>query len=371
MNDTPCSTAPLLHTCRWLLLVLACLGAVQSQAGEDGTGALVSRGEGAGATRHQLPARAIDTRDLPHTRLAVQDGDDAILPLYRIGPDTYFLYGNISTINEDNRGFNGNAGFIVTGDGVVVIDALGTPFLGRRLIATIRSVTDEPIRYLILTHNHPDHAYGASAFRDIEGIRIIGHGGMVDYLASATLEESVAYRRELLPKDMEGFEAVEPDLWVPEERFARHRIALGTRTIDVYNAGRHHSHGDLVVHQVEDGILWISDLAFNQRLTYIGDGNSQQTLEAQEWLWEHFPDARLMVPGHGSAQTPPFPMVQATHDYIREMRRRIGEQVEAGVSLMETVEQTDMAEWQDVPLYEENQRANTSFIYRELEFELF
>ncbi|MFN2338264.1 MAG: hypothetical protein ABR544_04755 [Gammaproteobacteria bacterium] len=122
---------------------------------------------------------------------------------------------------------------------------------------------------------------------------------------------------------------------------------------------------------MEDEILWISDLAFNQRLTYIGDGDSQQSLEAQEWLLVHFPDARLMVPGHGSAQTPPFPMVQATHDYIREMRRRIGEQVEAGVSLMEAVEQVEMQEWQNVPLYEENQRANTSFIYRELEFERF
>ena len=371
MNHTPCSTVPLLHTCRWLLFVLACLGAAQSQTGEDATGALISRGEGAGATRHQLPERAVDTTDLPHTRLAVEDGDDATLPLYRIGPDTYFLYGNISTIDEDNRGFNGNAGFIVTNDGVVVIDALGTPFLGRRLISTIRAVTDQPIRYLILTHNHPDHAYGASAFRAIEDILVIGHAGMADYLASATLEESVAYRRELLPKDMEGFEAVEADLAVPEERFARHRIELGGKTIDVYNAGQHHSHGDLVVHQVEDEILWISDLAFNQRLTYIGDGNSRQSLEAQEWLQDHFPDARLMVPGHGSAQTPPFPMVQATHDYIREMRQRIGEKVESGVPLMETVEQVEMQEWRDVPLYEENQRANTSFIYRELEFELF
>jgi hypothetical protein len=104
MNITPCSTAPLLHTCQWLLFILVCLGAAQSQAGEDGTGALVSRGEGAGATRHQLPTRAIDTTDLPHTRLAVEDGDDATLPLYRIGPDTYFLYGNISTIDVYNAG---------------------------------------------------------------------------------------------------------------------------------------------------------------------------------------------------------------------------------------------------------------------------
>ena len=354
-----------------ILCILAGLAAGLAGAGEAELGALVSRGEGEGAGQHQLPARAIDTRDLPRTRLSVADGGNATLPLYRIGPDSYFLYGNIATIDDDNRGFNGNAGFIVTGAGVVVIDALGTPLLGKRLIATIRAITDEPIRYLILTHNHPDHAYGASAFHELEGIHIVGHEGMADYLASPTLEQSVAYRRELLQEDMEGFEAVAPDLLVPEERFAHLRIELGGKTIEVYNAGRHHSHGDLVVHQVEDGILWVSDLAFNQRLTYIGDGSSQQTLEAQEWLWERFPDARLMVPGHGSAQTPPFPMLQETHDYIRTMRERIGQQLEAGRSLMEVVEETRMPGWEEVPLYEENQRANTSFIYRELEFELF
>lgn len=341
------------------------------RAAEPVAGELVSRGEGPGAAEHILPANAIDTTDLPHTRLSANDSPNDLLPFYRLAPDSYFFYGNIATINDDNRGFNGNAGFVVTDAGVVVIDALGTPLLGRRMIATIRSVTDRPIRYLILTHHHPDHAYGASAFREFVDITVIAHPGIHDYLGSQTMQRSVDYRRELLPQDMQGFAPVEPDITVPTEPFANYRLELGNSTFDIYNVGQHHSHGDLVVHQRKADIVWISDLSFNQRITYMGDGDSEQALEGQDWLLQQFPAARLMVPGHGSAQTPPFPMVKLTRQYIERMRQLMQTRLEAGDSLLDAVEQSDMPDLQDVPLYEENQRSNASFIYREMEFEFF
>jgi glyoxylase-like metal-dependent hydrolase (beta-lactamase superfamily II) len=338
---------------------------------EEIHGQQVSRGGGAGASQHTLPSVAVDTAAIPHTRLSADDSGSAPLPFYRLGPDTYFLYGNIATIDPDNRGFNGNAGFVVTDDGVLVIDALGTPRLGERLIASIRAVTDQPIRYLVITHNHPDHAYGASAFRDLKSVEIIGHPGMRDYIGSSTMQRSVAYRRELLPADMQGFTFVTPDIFVPEARFTNLQITLGDRRFDIYNAGQHHSHGDLVVHQIDDGYLWVSDLAFNQRVTYLGDGNVDQLLEGQQWLREHFSDARLMIPGHGSAQTPPFPMLSQTRRYVEQLRSLMKEKVQAGVSLQQAVEQADMPAWSDVPLYEENQGANAAFLYRQLEFRFF
>ena len=122
-----------------------------------------------------LPAYAIDTTEIPTINIAADASADLPLPYYRIGENTYFLYGNIATVDNHNRGWNGNAGFIVTPEGVVVIDTLGTPRLGQRLIATIRAVTDRPIRYVIITHNHPDHAYGSAAFRRLDGVTTITH----------------------------------------------------------------------------------------------------------------------------------------------------------------------------------------------------
>ncbi|MGM0593607.1 MAG: MBL fold metallo-hydrolase [Pseudomonadota bacterium] len=320
---------------------------------------------------YRLPDAAIDTREIPRMTLSVDAPDDEPLPYYRIAEDTYMLFGNIAEVDEKNRGWNGNAGFVVTEKGVFVIDALGTPKLGRRFLATIRSVTEQPVRYLLLTHNHPDHSYGAIAFRRQTDAEVIGHQGTLDYIYSEQLDSSVAYRRGFIESDMQNFKAVEPDTLVDDKTFSEKRITLGEKTFVIYNTGKHHSHGDLVLQQQPQNILWISDLAFNQRTTYMGDGDSKQAVTGQAWLLEQFPDAKLMVPGHGSAQTAPFTMVSQTRDYIQRLREEMGEAVEEGIGLQQAVDSADFPEWHDTRLYEINHRSNANFVYREMELELF
>ena len=319
----------------------------------------------------KMPASAINSRQIPQFSLHAETANDSPLPVYRLGPDSYFLFGSIGTLDEHNRGWNGNAGFVVTDAGVLVIDSLGTPKLGRRLIASIRSITDKPIRYLVITHNHPDHAYGASAFSQLDGVTLIAHRGPVDYNHSASLQSSVDYRQQLLAEDMRGFEPVEADVYIDGPRFSRKRITLGGVHFDIYNTGTHHSYGDLVVHQPKQNILWISDLAFNQRTTFMGDGDSAQILEAQDWLRRTFKDVKLMVPGHGSAQTAPFSMLEKTHDYVTRMRETMKTAVENGVSMYDAVQNVEFDDWKNVPLYEQNQRANANFVYREMEKAFF
>jgi len=81
------------------------------------------------------------------------------LPVRQVASGVYVVLG------DTGRGSEGrpNAGFIVTGEGVVVIDALASPAQGEQLVGTIRSVTRQPIRWLVLTHHHPDHHFGAIA----------------------------------------------------------------------------------------------------------------------------------------------------------------------------------------------------------------
>lgn len=314
-----------------------------------------------------LPGSAIDTDQVPQLKIDTGIGIDQPLPVYKLSHNSYMLFGNISTLDQDNRGFNANAGFIVTPQGVIVIDSLGTPRLAQRMLASIRCITDKPVKYLIVTHNHPDHAYGSAVFSNIEGITIIAHPGTLAYNQSETLESSVDYRKQMLAQDMTGFKPLQADIYLEAQPFARKRIRLGDEVIDIYNTGNHHSYGDLVVHQAGQKILWISDLAFNQRTTYLGDGDSAQILKAQDWLMQTFPDTRLMVPGHGSAQTAPFPMVAKTRDYVSRMRNAMQQAIDDGVSMLDAVQGVEFEDWQNVPLYEMNQRANANFVYREME----
>ena len=331
---------------------------------------------GTDPTKAWMPKSAIDAPRAPTYVVRADAGDDEPLPAFELVPGTWMLFGNIAEVDPNNRGFNGNAGFVVTEEGVVVIDALGTPKLGRRLIATIRSKTDKPIRWLIVTHAHPDHFYGAVAFADLPGVHIVAHEGTEGYVRSERIERSVAYRKAFIPEDMGAdaggrFQAVIPDLLLGGPRYGWLELRVGEETFRIYNTGTHHSHGDLVIHQKRANIAWVSDLAFNGRVTFMGDGHTREMLENLDWLTRELGDVRLMVPGHGSAQRPPFPMVAKTRAYIEALRAKMAAAIEDDLDLQEAVDQADLPEWRDVPLYELNHRLNANFVYRELEQELF
>ena len=82
------------------------------------------------------------------------------------GHPIYYSIGNPGVPGRANQGNTSNAGFVVTADGVVVFDALGTPSLGWALLQKIRQTSGVPIRYNVVSHYHADHIYGLQAFRD-------------------------------------------------------------------------------------------------------------------------------------------------------------------------------------------------------------
>ena len=82
------------------------------------------------------------------------------------GAPIYYTIGSPGIPEQKNQGHTSNAGFVVTTDGVVVFDALGTPSLGWNLLEAIKRITSAPVRYNIVSHYHADHIYGLQAFKD-------------------------------------------------------------------------------------------------------------------------------------------------------------------------------------------------------------
>jgi glyoxylase-like metal-dependent hydrolase (beta-lactamase superfamily II) len=100
------------------------------------------------------------------------------MQLKQITQDIYYVEG-IPGIATDNEGFISNAGFVVTGEGVIVFDALGTPSLAKNLVKLIKSVTDQPITRVIVSHYHADHIYGLQVFEE-GGATIYAPDGALD-----------------------------------------------------------------------------------------------------------------------------------------------------------------------------------------------
>ena len=125
--------------------------------------------------------------------------DDIVLTPRRVSEHAWFFQGASGAASIANKGFMSNAGFVVTGDGVVVFDALGTPALGRAMIAAIGAVTRAPIRRVIVSHYHADHIYGLQEFKKA-GAEIWAHRKAELYLSSELAVNRLAQRRaELSP----------------------------------------------------------------------------------------------------------------------------------------------------------------------------
>ena len=117
----------------------------------------------------------------------------ALTPV-KILPHAYYFRGHTGMADPANQGFMSNAGFVVTPDGVVVFDALGTPALGQPMIYAIRTVTAQPIRRVIVSHYHADHFYRLQAFKAV-GAAVWAHENGRQYLSSDTAPSRLAQRK--------------------------------------------------------------------------------------------------------------------------------------------------------------------------------
>ncbi|HEX4916030.1 MAG TPA: MBL fold metallo-hydrolase [Vicinamibacterales bacterium] len=281
----------------------------------------------------------------------------------QIGLHTYYVEGAAGPATRENRGFNSNAGFVVTSDGVVVFDALGTPALGEELVAEIRRRTRAPIRRVILSHYHADHAYGLAPLR-AAGAEVWAHPGAKVYLESELARTRLAQRRNTLaPWIAPDFALVEPDHWVDGDL----AFTLGGVSFDVRHAGPAHSPEDLSMLVLPDGVLFTGDLVFAGRIPFLGDADSGIWLAALDRLDD--PRARIIVPGHGAASTDAHGALRLTRDYLRDLRVQMRQAVADLLPFDEAYARADWNAWSGLAAFADGHRANAYSVYLEVERE--
>jgi len=216
-----------------------------------------------------------------------------VLPftMTEVAPGIHVRQGVHEEATVENQDGIANIGFIVGGAAVAVMDPGGSRADGERLRASIRSRTDLPIRYVVMTHLHPDHVFGAGAFAADKPV-FVGHARMAGML----VQRGEFYRNSLA--DVLGIEEAgdyaKPNLFIEDTG----TLDLGGRTLQLRAHPTAHTDNDLSILDETTGTLWMGDLLFVDRVPAL-DGSILGWLAQTKAL--RASPATHAVPGHGPA----------------------------------------------------------------------
>lgn len=289
------------------------------------------------------------------------------LPVQQVAPGVWYAQGESGMASPANRGFMSNAGFVITTEGVVVFDALATPALAEQLLASIRQRTSAPIRRVVVSHYHADHVYGLQVFRR-EGAEIWAAREGQGYLVSDLAQERLAQRRrDLAPWVDNQTHLVAADRWLGLGGPDRIRFELGQTRFELIDGGSSHTPGDLMLWVPDRGVLFAGDLFFTGRLPFVVDGNTRAWLSALSRI--ELTQARVVVPGHGSASTNVGEDLRMTASYLRFLREHLGRAVHDLESFDEAYARIDWSAFADEPTFAQANRRNAYSVYLELQNE--
>jgi glyoxylase-like metal-dependent hydrolase (beta-lactamase superfamily II) len=281
-----------------------------------------------------------------------------------VAPRVYYVQGKPGVASSANEGFNSNAGFVVTDEGVVVIDALGTPTLGNELLKAIHAVTPKPVKRVIVTHYHADHFYGLEALKDA-GAEVWAHEAAREYLDGGEAERRLAQRgRDLFPWVDETLKIVRPDRWLGVQA----DFTLGGTRFEIHHLGPAHSPEDVIVVVPEAGVIFGGDILVSGRIPFVGEADSRRWIERIDRLLEMKP--RILVTGHGRVSREPAKDLALARDNLVYLRQAMGKAVEDFVPFEEAYAKTDWSRFAKVPAFDAANRTNAYGTYLLMEREL-
>lgn len=219
----------------------------------------------------------------------------AFAELTKITDNVYSYVGEKDA--SPTHSFAANAGIIIGTDGVLVVDTLISAKEGARFLADIRKVTAKPIKYVVNTHTHLDHALGNCVFAKL-GATVISHEADRTLLANNGAEIlKNAGNYGLKPEDMAGTEIVVPTLTFSD----RFTIYLGGEEVQLIHTAPSHTAGSIVVYLPAEELLFSGDVLFTDFHPYLADGDFGGWIKTIDSLLTM--DIERVVPGHGPLST--------------------------------------------------------------------
>lgn len=260
----------------------------------------------------------------------------------------------------ENSGHNNNLSFVITSEGVLVVNAGASYLLAEALHTEIKKITDQPVKFVVL-ENGQGHAMLGSSYWQAQGATVIAHKD-----AAHEIEENgvgiLELQKETIKEKAEGTEVVLPDETFEDKKV----IEMGGVRIELLNLGPAHSPGDIIVWLPEKKLVISGDMAFHQRMLPLFEHT-----DTAAWIdtWDKFADlgAQYVIPGHG-APTDMAEVTRYTKDYLVDLREQVGAVIDDGGSLLEAYE-IDQSAYMHLPTAEFLSKRNAGQVFQMMEFE--
>jgi len=282
------------------------------------------------------------------------------LELQKAADNVYAIVGELDNRTPENLGSNATFGFVVTTEGVVLIDVGATYQGAQRIHAVIKQVTDKPIKVVINTGGQDHRWLGNDYFKKL-GAKIIAQ--------KLAVEDHKARKRDqfftlnnLVGAGLEGTNEVYADEIFDKEL----KFSLGGTAIELHYAGQAHTPGDAFVWLPKERIVFSGDIIYVERMAAIIDVSKSNTwLQAFEAIAAL--DPKIIVPGHGHVTTLETAK-KDTYDYLKFLREGVTAFMKQGGNAAD-IGKVDQARFSYLRGYDILKGRNALKVFTDLEWE--
>lgn len=277
-------------------------------------------------------------------------------------PGVWTSIGATQPPTYENAGHNNNLSFIVSNDGVLVVNAGASYLLAKALHDEIKKVTDQVVRYLVL-ENGQGHAMLGSNYWQQQGVKIIAHDDAITEINNYGIDElegMIGYNKD---------RGLDTTIVKPQMSFsARMTIQLGETPIELIHFGPAHSAGDISVYLPNQDLIIAGDMAFHQRMLPVFPET-----ETLKWVktFDLFiaTGAKHVIPGHGEP-TDMATVTRETKGYLLYLQNEATKLLDDDLGLDDAYK-IDQSDYRYLDTFEELATKNAGRIFQEMELNSF
>ena len=287
-------------------------------------------------------------------------GAAEVLKVQPVTEDVWAIVGPLEQRSPENLANNATFGLVVTPEGAVLMDPGGSWNGAEMLHDAIRTVTDQPVEYVINTGGQ-DHRWLGNGYWQAQGATVIASQmAVADHQARA--QDHMIALSQFLGDGLDGTEPAYADVTFETD----YLLEFGGFSFEIMHRGAAHTPGDSFVWVPARDTVFTGDIVYVERILGVGDQSSIT----------HWPDAYLaveatgaahVVPGHGGPTT----MGRArddTYEYLMNLRAQIGALLEEGGDIM-AAPQVNQSAYSRLEQFEALAGRNAQTAFQQMEWE--